>query len=140
MECKVYTAGDWDKIIDIWLRASLKAHDFIPASFWKNAVDDMKSLYLPHSEVYVVERGAEILGFAAMSEQTLAALFVDPAYQGQGIGSILLEEVKRRYGSILLKVYVKNKSAVQFYKNKDFRVVSQEIDERTGEEEYLMSL
>ena len=28
--------GDIDRVADIWLKTNLKAHDFIPAKYWKN--------------------------------------------------------------------------------------------------------
>ncbi len=140
MECKLYTGSDWDALTDIWLEASVRAHDFIPSSFWEASKQDMKEIYLPHSEVYIVEDKGKVLGFSAMVDDTLAALFVHPSHQGKGIGSLLLSELKKKYSHIQLNVYKKNHSAVQFYTQKSFKVISEGIDERTGEEEYTMAL
>ena len=38
---------------DIWLQASLAAHDFVPSDFWRKHLGAMKEQYLPASEVYL---------------------------------------------------------------------------------------
>jgi len=52
---KKFSGSDIDPILDIWLSASIKAHDFIEASFWESQVENMRNIYIPVSETYVFE-------------------------------------------------------------------------------------
>ena len=45
---------DIDQVISIWLEASIKAHDFIESEFWKSKVKDMREIYIPSGETYVM--------------------------------------------------------------------------------------
>lgn len=39
--------------MEIWLSASLLAHDFIPASYWQEQFEVVRDRYLPISATYV---------------------------------------------------------------------------------------
>ncbi|MEF2510091.1 GNAT family N-acetyltransferase, partial [Vibrio mimicus] len=81
-----YKESDLDSVLEIWLDASVKAHDFVDPEFWKSQVDNMRNLYIPASETYVYEIGSKIEVFYSLHENNLAAIFVQPELQGQGIG------------------------------------------------------
>ena len=59
--------------------------------------------------------------------------------QSQGIGKRLLDFVKERKEFLRLGVYQKNERAVQFYKREGFQIESENVDEDTGEKEYIMT-
>lgn len=89
-----FTPTDTDTILDIWLTASIQAHDFVDAGFWISQTDNMRDIYLPMAETWVYEQYSDILGFCSLYEQTLAALFVAPAHQHSGIGTQLINHAK----------------------------------------------
>lgn len=130
--------ADIDEVVDIWYEASIVAHNFIPKDFWDANRAVMKSTYMPMSEAYVFTEGEEILGFAALIDEYLAAIFVKPERQGRGIGSSLLSHVKNLRNHLQLKVYDKNKKSINFYRNKGFSVISESFDNDTGEHELIM--
>ena len=66
---------DIETILEIWLSASIRSHDFIDAEFWVSQVDNMRDVYLPVSETYVYEQKGTVIGFYALYENTLAAIF-----------------------------------------------------------------
>ena len=116
-----YNSQDADRVIRIWLEASILAHHFIPAMYWIGKQDDMRNIYLPASNTYVFEdeNTRLIQGFISMTGNYLAALFVIPESQGTGIGKALLEHVKERHTEITLNVY--NKTTYKnYYHEKDF--------------------
>lgn len=134
------TNGDIEKIMKIWLDASIKAHHFIEADFWKRRRDEVQNVYLPQSETYVYEDKHQLKGFiSVILDNFIGALFVDNACQKKNIGSKLLDYVRQNRSSLTLKVYAKNQPALKFYQKHDFKIITERKDERTGEDELIMS-
>ena len=50
-----YNSQDADRVIRIWLEASILAHPFIPAMYSIGKQDDMRNIYLPASNTYLFE-------------------------------------------------------------------------------------
>ena len=68
----------------------------------------------------------------------LGALFVCRKFQRQGIGRKLINYCKDRRDNLILKVYEKNVSATLFYVALGFVNTKIQIDDETGEKEYIM--
>lgn len=79
------------------------------------------------------------MGFYALYENTLAAIFVAPEQQGQGIGKQLINHAKQQREALTLSVYKENQPSYQFYLAQGFSVISEQFDEHTGHAEYTMS-
>ena len=77
-----FTASDMEAVLRIWLDASVRAHDFVPAQFWQEQLPAMRTVYLPFAQVWVYEDAGQVLGFYALVEDQLAAIFVAPQQQG----------------------------------------------------------
>ncbi len=133
-----YNENDTTVVLDIWLQASIKAHDFVAAEFWQAQVASMRDIYIPASTTYVYEVNAQVVGFYSIYENTLAAIFVSPQSQGQGVGKQLINHAKAQSASLTLSVYKENNASFQFYLSQGFRVVSEQADEHTGHQEYTM--
>ncbi len=131
---------DTEKIVAIWLAASIQAHDFIDRQYWENRVHDMRTLYLPLCDtiVYVDDLSGEPEGFMAFVDDFLAALFVSPDCQGRGIGTRLLGLAKKIQPNMELTVYAGNVRARAFYERHGFRVVSERLEMATGQRELVM--
>lgn len=54
--------SDTDAMIEIWLKASRVAHDFVPYTFWLDRVSEMKEIYLPRAESWVFEAEGQVGG------------------------------------------------------------------------------
>ena len=131
-------SDDMDEIVEIWLLASLQAHDFVDASCWWQAQEDLRTRYLDHARIWVFEERGELLGFMALVEDYLAALFVRPDRQGRGVGHALLQEAKRQGASLHARVFVENDQAVRFYRRHGFRIGNEVSDPLTGHPQYEM--
>jgi putative acetyltransferase len=129
---------DLEDVLDIWLEASIIAHDFIKSNYWISEISNMRYIYIPNSETYVYENENGICGFFSLHEKTLAAIFVKPNQQGKGIGSKLLKKAKELRKSLILAVYKENSKSVLFYRKAGFRFVKERIDENTGHPELIM--
>ncbi len=127
-----------EPILDIWLEASTRSHDFIEKDFWKSKVSDMRRQYLPASETYVYEDDESIKGFVSLHDDTLAAIFVAPKYQGRGIGRRLMAKSMELRGSLDLTVYKQNTRSLEFYLRCGFLIRREQIDLHTGHPELLM--
>ncbi|MGV1721023.1 N-acetyltransferase [Vibrio furnissii] len=134
-----YNENDMDSVLEIWLNASVQAHDFISPEFWESQVENMRNIYIPASETYVYEVESKVVGFYALYENSLAAIFVSPELQSKGIGKQLLSHATTRRAKLSLAVYKENQASYQFYLSQGFKVLSEQLDEHTGHPEYTMS-
>jgi putative acetyltransferase len=133
-----YHRADCEAVLDLWLKASLLAHDFVPPAFWHEQLTAMRDHYLPQAETLVLQENDQLLGFVSLHEQRLAALFVSPHAQGRGLGRQLLDEAKRRCDRLELGVYRANTRAVAFYQAGGFVTVDETRDPHTGQPELTM--
>lgn len=134
------TQQDIEKVMQIWLKASLQAHDFIAADFWRQRLPEVRDVYLPQAETFVYEDKHQIKGFiSVILDNFIGALFVDTAYQRRSIGSKLLDYVRQNRPNLTLKVYARNKAALNFYQKNDFKILVEKKDDATGENELIMS-
>lgn len=130
---------DIDKVMEIWLESTIKAHDFMPEKYWQDNYNAVKDIYIPQSKTYVYEEGEEIKGFISiLNDDFIGALFVSPNEQGKGIGSKLIEYANAKFNNLKLAVYKQNQKSVGFYIKKGFEILSEEINEDSGFEEYIM--
>lgn len=130
---------DLPAIVDIWLDASILAHDFISAEFWNGQVANMRDLYLPSANIYLAIVNQQVLGFYAVNNGKLEALFVTPERQGQGIGTALLNHAKQMFGALTLSVYQKNVKSYEFYQERGFSNIGEETDKNTEELAWVMA-
>ena len=93
---------------------------------------------ISEAEMYVAEENEEILGFIGLTDTYIAGIFVKETEQSKGVGTELLRTVMKLKDYLKLNVYKKNRKAVVFYQHRGFKIVNQEIDENTSEEEYTM--
>lgn len=129
---------DMNHIIDIWLTASIEAHHFIPAPYWKSKIDEMRNIYLPMSETYLLEDNGQVFGFISLVEDHLAALFVSTTAQNQGYGRALLNHAMDLRNVLKLQVYQENQPAFHFYLKNGFQVHGEAVDNDTGQGELIM--
>ena len=130
--------ADINRVADIWLKTNLKAHFFIPEQYWISNYEFVKEM-LPQAEVYVYDDDKMIQGFIGVSDEYIEGIFVSDEMQSCGIGKMLLDYIKDKKDRLQLKVYQKNVRAMSFYQREGFTIQSEEMDEFTGEKEYVMN-
>ena len=132
-----FQMDDINKVADIWLDTNIKAHNFIPAEYWKSNFKSVKEALLL-AEVYVYEYDTEIQGFIGLNDEYVEGIFVSGEMQSQGIGARLLNYIKNNRDKLSLSVYQKNSRAISFYQREGFEIQCEALDEATGEKEYVM--
>ena len=128
---------DVTRVAELWLNTNLKAHDFIPAQYWRSNYDLVKEM-LSQAEVYVYEDGQKIQGFIGLDGEYIEGIFVSDEMQSQGIGKTLIDFVKAQKTKLSLNVYQKNVRAIRFYQKEGFEIECEGLDEATGEKDYEM--
>lgn len=128
---------DVTRVAELWLNTNLKAHDFIPAQYWKSNYDLVKEM-LSQAEVYVYEDGQKIQGFIGLDGDDIEGIFVSDEMQSQGIGKALVDFIKAQKTKLRLNVYQKNVRATHFYQKEGFEIQCEGLDEATGEKDYEM--
>lgn len=136
----IHTAcqADIAELIDIWDEATLSSHNFISETVWLAHKESLLAYYIAEADIFLATKGDEIIGFIALINLEVPALFVSPKYQNLGIGSRLLLYVKFICIHLWLRVYKKNKNAIHFYQNHGFLIIDSCIDPLTGEEQFVM--
>ena len=134
-----FETQDLDAVMQIWLHGNLDAHPFIPASFRTDHFEMVRDM-LPQAELYVHENEAtrQIDGFIGLTENHIEGIFVAKAARSKGIGKALLDYAMSRRPRLDLSVYQKNERSLAFYRQEQFVVQSEGIDEDTNEAEIQM--
>ena len=52
--------SDIDRIMDIWINTTIKAHSFVKQEYWMENYDIVKNTYLPSSDTYIYEDNEDI--------------------------------------------------------------------------------
>ena len=134
-----YSNGDIDAVMQIWLDTNIRAHHFIPSDYWRTNCDMVREL-LSHAEIYVHEDecAKQIDGFIGLNDDYIEGIFVKETMKSKGIGKQLLNHVKKVKPTLKLNVYQKNEKAIKFYLREKFNIRSENIDDNTGEKEFVM--
>lgn len=135
---RMFDARDLDQVMELWLNGNIEAHDFIPRNYWESNAPMVREQLL-QAEIYVYETDGKILGFVGLQGDYLAGIFVDRHARSMGIGGQLIHYVQKIRRTLTLNVYRKNQSAMEFYLREGFSVLSEDIDEPTGETDIVLS-
>lgn len=125
------------EILAIWLKSNIETHDYISPVYWDQNFTEVEKA-LPAADIYVYEDNHKILAFIGVVEGYIAGLFVAHVCRGQGIGSQLLERVKKEHASLRLSVFSKNERAIAFYQSHGFVLQQEQVDPETNENEWSM--
>ena len=107
----------------------------------KNYNDESMKLRIDRSIVYVAEVDGIVVGFTNYSNVRdggvveLAAIYLDPDFQGKGIGSALIQQAVTELDGIkeiYLNVEKENTIGMNFYQAKGFEIVKESEEEFEG--------
>jgi len=130
---------DINRIMEIWLAASIKSLSFISEKHWQNMFPAIKAKLQSQTNTIVWEEKGKIAGFISLIDKShIGGLYVDPLLQNRGIGSALILTLQQVWPILSVRVYAKNLRAVGFYRRHGFKIILSEIDSNTGEEVLLM--
>lgn len=129
-------ASDLLALQELFLTVRKSSFAWLPAAVYKltDFEEQTKGEY-----VLVAKSDIEIIGFIAVwqPESFIHHLFIKTGYQGRGIGTALLNEVKKMPGvsTLTLKCLQQNAAAIQFYKRNGFTATATGV---SAEGEYIV--
>ncbi|MBE9033408.1 GNAT family N-acetyltransferase [filamentous cyanobacterium LEGE 11480] len=128
-----YDSADLAAVLAAWENASKIAHPFLQADFQAQVRRDIPAVYLPNADTWVVEADEQVVGFIALIGNEVGAIFLQPAYQGQHLGKLMMDQAQALHGELEVEVFEKNTIGRNFYAKYGFRLIEKKIHEPTGE-------
>jgi putative acetyltransferase len=125
-------AADLPRLFAIWAAAVRATHQFLTAEDFAFYAEQVQHLYLPLANLEVVEHDGAVAGFLGLEDAKVDALFLDPAYQRQGVGRAVMAEVFRRFPRVTLDVNAQNEGARAFYSTLGFHEVGRSATDAAG--------
>lgn len=116
MLIRLARTGEADAIAEVFL-SSFRGLTFLPALHTDAQIRDwIRDEMVPGHEVWILEEDGRVAGFAALSGDVLGHLYVRPEDQDRGMGTALLDVVKReRPDGFRFWVFQRNEGARRFY-------------------------
>lgn len=128
-----YKIEDTDALVSIWREASEVAHPFLPADFIEQEADNLRNVYLPHAQTWVIEENNKPVGFIAMIENEIGGLFLNPSCHGKGFGKSMVDYVVKLKGALRVDVFEKNTIGRWFYQRYGFEEIERYKHKPSGE-------
>jgi putative acetyltransferase len=115
------TAADVPRALEIWRAAVDATHGFLSAKD-RAGIDRMVAeQFLPNVPLWLAVDGTDRpQGFLVMDGEMIDALFVDPAVQGRGIGTALVDHALSLAPNALVDASEQASNAVPFYESRGF--------------------
>lgn len=122
---RIYQQFEKDRLVEIYDSAILESHSFLDSKKRQNNRSLMeRSLDNPETEILVLEYDQTIIGFATfISNDRMSGFFIEPKFQGQGLGTRFMQYIQNTRKSIKLAVYKSNKKGISFYKKNGFHQI-----------------
>lgn len=115
------TPADGPRVVEIWRNAVDATHAFL-TSVDRAALDIEVCGFLPSAPLYLAVDNADCaVGFMLLDGSHMEALFIDPAYHGQGVGRQLVEHGLGLSPAMTTDVNEQNPQALGFYQRLGFQ-------------------
>lgn len=138
-----YTDCDWDsieRIHDSARKIELKLAGLDEAFLPLKVAAEREGLF-DYPGLFVAEKGSEVIGFAACTEDELAWLYVDPQYMRRGIGRMLSEYALNTFPGIrYIEALKGNEPALALYKSLGFTLAGIKKGKMPGNEDFVVEV
>lgn len=135
-----YDPNDTETLIAIWRAASALAHPFLDEAFVAQETENLRNIYLPNAETWVILHDGKPIGFIAMLDCEIGGLFLDPSFHGQGHGKSMLAHVVALKGRLSVEVFARNAIGRRFYDAAGFTETSRFMHDGSAQEVIRMAL
>jgi putative acetyltransferase len=135
-----YQAEDTDALVSVWQEANALAHSFLADDFVAQVATDMRNIYLPNAETWVVEDSGKPAGFIALVGDEIGGLFLRPSLHGKGLGKAMVDHAVGLHGPLRVEVFEKNEIGRRFYERYGFVELEEYRHEPSGEMTIKMAI
>lgn len=135
-----YRNDDTDVLVSIWRKANALAHAFLPDDFVAQVAEDLRKIYLPNAETWVMVDDGAPVGFIALIDDEIGGLFLDPAFHGRGLGKALVDHAVGLKGALRVEVFEKNAIGRGFYDRYGFLETGRYTHQPSGEVTIQMAM
>jgi putative acetyltransferase len=127
-----YLPADCEDVLNVWAGASAVAHPFLSKEFLELERQKIPNVYLPKAETWVWEADGHVVGFISLLGSEVGAIFIDPRFQGSGIGRALMDRARALRGELEVEVFEQNVRGREFYAKYGFEVLHDKVHRETG--------
>jgi len=127
-----YRPDDLSDVIRTWDAASAVAHSFLDSDFVDAERLSIASVHLPNADTWVWEEAGTVVGFIALIGNEVGAIFLDPDFQGRGIGRRLMDHARDLRGELEVEVFEENSIGRAFYDRYGFELIERKVHRATG--------
>jgi len=135
-----YKTPDTDALVSIWRAASAVAHPFLSDSFLEQEAENLRNLYLPNTQTWVLEDTGTPVGFIALMGREIGGLFLAPSRHGKGFGKAMVDHAVAQTGPLSVEVFERNAIGRQFYDRYGFVESARYQHEASGEMTLQMAM
>lgn len=131
MQNKKVTPQDYDTILNLWEASVTATHHFLSFEDLQQIKAELP-LYLPKLDVRLWYADDELIGFSAINQNHLEALFLNPTKIGQGYGKQMMQSLIHDFGVTTVDVNKDNENAKMFYLKSGFSIVGESLTDDAG--------
>lgn len=135
-----YQSSDTDALIAIWENGNALAHPFLPQEFVAQVAKDMRKIYLPNAETWVLVEDGRVAGFIALIGNEIGGLFLDPILIGKGMGRTMVDHAFALKGPLRVEVFKDNAVGRPFYERYGFVFEEEYLHEPSGAVTFKMAM
>jgi putative acetyltransferase len=128
-----YKETDLNAVLSSWENTQTIAHAFLPDDFQHQEKINIRELYLPNADTWVVEEDHQVVGFIALIGNEVGGLFLQPIHHGKKLGKLMMDKAQELHGDLVVDVFEKNSIGRRFYAKYGFKLVEEKVHEQTGE-------
>jgi putative acetyltransferase len=137
---RTYKTEDTDALISVWEMGNALAHPFLSEEFVAQVAKDMRNIYLPNAETWVLEVDQQPVGFIALIENEIGGLFLDPSLIGKGYGRKMVDHASALKGPLRVEVFKENAVGRPFYERYGFVFEEEYLHEPSGSVTFKMAM
>jgi len=134
LQIRAYNETDLAAVLDAWEVATRLAHTFMSDDFIASERENVAHIYLPNTDTWVAVVEGEVVGFIALMDSEVGAIFVQPRWHGLRVGKALMDKAQSRHSNLEVEVFKENTIGRTFYANYGFKKIAQKWHEATAQQ------
>ncbi len=128
-----YNSNDIEGVLSSWENTQKIGHSFLPEDFQIQEKKNIRELYLPNADTWVVEEKNQVIGFIALIGDEIGGLFLQPSHHGKKLGKLMVDKAQELHGDLFVEVFEENSVGRAFYSKYGFKLVEKKVHEKTNE-------